>query len=122
MSVAPRPSDGASRFMADLANEGHEPVLDGAVIRYAVVPLGGRFAGEKVETGISVSEVQSWPMVPPHWIHLRDEIQFSATNSDTTDCGPGWRRHSRDTGPWSLDRPAILVWIAHVRGVTGQAL
>lgn len=108
--------------MADLAEGGHEPTRHGDVIRYFVVPLTGRFAGKTIETGISVSEIQSWPTVPPHWIHLAEDVQFAATNTDTTDCPPGWRRHSRDTGPWTMDRNPILVWIAHVRGVIGQAI
>lgn len=122
MSVAPMPSDGVSRFTADLDEEGHAPSRHGDVIRYVVVPVTGRFAGQRVESGISVSELQGWPAVPPHWIHLRNEVEFAATNADTTDCAPGWRRHSRDTGNWTMDRKPILVWIAHVRGVLGQAV
>ena len=122
MTAVPIPFDGVGRFVADLAEEGHEPSRHGEVIRYFVVPLAGGFAGQKVETGISVSEIHAWPTVPPHWIHLFGEVQFAATNSDTTDCPPGWLRHSRDSGPWTMDRPPVLVWIAHVRGVIGQAI
>lgn len=121
MTSPTEPSDGVSRFMADLVEGGHEPALQGAVIRYFVTPVEGRFAGSRVETGISVSEIQAWPVVPPHWIHLPEGVQFTATNTDTTDCPPGWRRHSRDTGVWAPDRRPILTWVAHVRGVLGQA-
>lgn len=115
------PTDGVARFLADLDEEGHRPARCGNAITYVVVPVAGRFAGTEVATGVSVSEVQSWPMVPPHWIHLPDEITFTHTHTDTTDCAPGWRRHSRDSGPWLLTRKPIHLWLAHVRGVLGQA-
>ena len=121
MSTGPSSTDGAARFLADLEKEGLRPVRRGDTITYVMVPAAGRFAGTEVATGVSVSEVQSWPMVPPHWIHLPDEVTFTHTNSDTTDCAPGWRRHSRDSGPWNLTRKPIHIWLAHVRGVLGQA-
>lgn len=121
MSTGPSPTDGVERFIADLEEEGLRPTRCGNAITYVVVPAAGRFAGTEVATGVSVSEVQSWPMVPPHWIHLPDEITFVHTNTDTTDCAPGWRRHSRDSGPWNLTRKPIHIWLAHVRGVLGQA-
>lgn len=121
MSTGPSPTDGAACFLADLEEEGLRPVRCGNTITYVVVPAAGRFAGTEVATGVSVSEVQSWPMVPPHWIHLPDEVTFTHTNTDTTDCAPGWRRHSRDSGPWNLTRKPIHIWLAHVRGVLGQA-
>lgn len=121
MTSLPELSDGVSRFMADLVEEGHEPAHHGAVIRYIVIPVQGPFAGRGIETGVSVSEIHGWPTVPPHWIHLPDEVQFASTNTDTTDCPPGWRRHSRDTGLWTMNRKPILVWLAHLRGVLGEA-
>ncbi|MBC2586915.1 hypothetical protein [Rhodococcus aetherivorans] len=120
-SVVP-PADGVARFIADLADEGHEPARCGDVVRYRVIPASGRYAGVQLETGVSVCELQGWPTVPPHWIHLPDEVGFAHTNVDVQNCLPGWQRHSRDTGPWRMDRKPILVWIAHVRGVLGQAI
>ena len=34
----------------------------------------------------------------------------------------GWRRHSRDTGPWDMSRKPIHLWISHVRCVLGQVI
>jgi hypothetical protein len=121
MCAGPSPADGVERFLADLEEEGLRPARCGNAITYVVVPAAGRLAGTEVATGVSVSEVQSWPMVPPHWIHLPDEVTFAHTNTDTTDCAPGWRRHSRDSGPWNLTRKPIHIWLAHIRGVLGQA-
>lgn len=122
MSAGPSLTDGVSRFIADLEDEGHSPTRRGDTVKYVVVPAAGRYAGREVETGVSTAELQGWPAVPPHWIHLRDEVDFAQTNTDVQDCEPGWRRHSRDTGPWAMDRKPILTWISHIRGVLGQAL
>jgi hypothetical protein len=122
MAVAPIPLDGVERFVADLEEEGHEPTVCADVVRYSVVPVAGVRAGLKILTGVSTSELQGWPMAPPHWIHLENDINFTQTNVDITGCIEGWRRHSRDTGQWDMSRKPIHVWIAHVRGVLGQAI
>jgi hypothetical protein len=122
MADEPSPTDGVTRFIADLDEEGHKPVRCGDSVRYTVVPAAGRHAGAEVRTGVSVSELQGWPTVPPHWIHLPDDVTFAQTNTDTQDCEPGWRRHSRDTGAWNMTRKPILIWISHVRGMLGQAV
>lgn len=121
MSAGPSPAAGVSRFIADLADEGLQPTRRGDAVRYTIVPAAGRYAGQPVETGVSVSELQGWPMVPPHWIHLPDDVTFANTNTDTTDCEPGWRRHSREAGPWDMTRKPILTWVSHVRGMLGEA-
>ncbi|TWD75078.1 hypothetical protein FB561_6515 [Kribbella amoyensis] len=122
MTGRPSPTDGVTRFIADLDEEGHNPSRYAETVRYTVTCVAGRYAGQEVETGVSISELQGWPSVPPHWIHLRDEVNFPQTNTDSQDCEPGWRRHSRDTGPWTMNRKPILTWISHVRGMLGQAV
>lgn len=122
MIATPIPMDGVARFVADLTEEGHEPAVCGDVVRYHLVPAAGVRAGQKVVTGVSTNELQGWPMTPPHWIHLEDEINFAQTNLDTQDCPSGWRRHSRDTGQWDMTRKPVHLWVAHVRGVLGQAI
>ena len=122
MTSSPTSSSGVSRFIADLEEEGCKPVRAGDVVRYTVVPAAGRFAGQPVLTGVSVSEVQGWPAIPPHWIHLQTEVAFASTNQDSQDCPDGWRRHSRDIGQWTLDRAPILTWLSHVRCVIGRAI
>ncbi|MCO7238192.1 MULTISPECIES: hypothetical protein [unclassified Aeromicrobium] len=115
-------TDGADGFVADLHREGLRPERDGDVVYYDLVPVAGAFAGQTVRTGVTVAELAGWPAAPPHWVHLKDDVEFAATNADGQYCPPGWRRHSRDTGQWDTDRPAIHVWLAHVRGVLGEAL
>jgi hypothetical protein len=108
--------------MADLEEEGCKPVRRGDVVRYNVVPAVGLFAGQCLLTGVSVSELQGWPAIPPHWIHLKSEVTFASTNHDSQDCPEGWRRHSRDIGQWVMDREPILTWLSHVHCVIGQAI
>lgn len=122
MAVAPIPMDGVARFIADLAEEGLEPTVRGGVVTHYVVPATGARAGQKIITGVSMSELQGWPMAPPHWVHLEDHITFAQTNADTQECLEGWRRHSRDTGVWDMSRKPIHLWIGHVRCVLGQVI
>lgn len=122
MTGGPTPADGVSRFIADLQEEGCSPVRCGEVVRYDVVPAAGRFGGQSVLTGVSVSELQGWPVIPPHWIHLQAKLTFTSTNHDSQDCPEGWQRHSRDSGPWVMDRAPILTWLSHIRCVIGQAI
>jgi hypothetical protein len=84
--------------------------------------VGGVLNGQIVTTGVSVSEVQSWPMVPPHWIHLPASIAFETTNMDETDCPPGWKRHSRDFSYTVMSMPPALAWLRHVRGFISVAI
>ena len=122
MTVGPTPADGVARFVTDLEEEGHKLVRCGDVVKYYLVPAAGAFAGKEVLSGVSIGELQGWPSVPPHWIHLPIEVHFVSTNSDTQDCPDGWQRHSRDVGPWVMDRKPILTWVSHVRCVIGQAI
>ncbi len=40
-----------------------------------------RFAGECVESAVAIDELARWPLVPPHWIYLHDDVSFAATSS-----------------------------------------
>lgn len=109
---------GATRqFVADMTAAGAPARLVGQQILFDVEAVAGPLRGQVISTGVSVSEVQSWPMVPPHWIHLPDTIEFAETNTDTTDCPPGWRRHSRDFSLSFMSIPPARAWLQHVRGV-----
>ncbi|BBX95622.1 hypothetical protein [Mycobacterium lacus] len=112
---------GPDRFLADLACGGVPARREGPAIIYVVVPATGALAGVKIDTAVSVSELQSWPTTVPHWLHFREAIAFAHTNTDTNDCLPGWRRHSRDIGQWDTSAPPVRAWLAHVRGVLSTA-
>lgn len=114
-------ADGPEGFLADLELEGLSPESRDGVMLYLVVPVTGPFAGQAISTGVSLDELQGWPAVPPHWIHLSKEVQFASTNIDQQGVLEGWQRHSRDIGQWDMSRRPILNWISHVRGVLGHA-
>jgi hypothetical protein len=110
------------QFINDMNSVGAAARADGPRILYDVVAVGGALNGQTVTTGVSVSEVQSWPMVPPHWIHLPDSVTFPETNMDDTDCQPGWKRHSRDFSYTDMSMPPALAWLRHVRGFVSIAI
>lgn len=122
MSDMLEPTGATQQFIDDMTAAGAPARVDGPRILYDVVAVGGALRGQVVTTGVSVSEVQSWPMVPPHWIHLPDSITFSATNMDDTDCQTGWKRHSRDFNYTDMSMPPALAWLRHVRGFVSIAI
>jgi hypothetical protein len=109
-------------FISDLASHGVRAEIEGPAVVYSVEAVSGGLAGQVVPTAVSLSELTSWPAVPPHWVHFPDSVQFGATNADSNDCLPGWKRHSRDIGTWAPDRPPITRWLAHVRGIVTGAI
>lgn len=115
------PTTPTERFVADMTAEGAPARVAGNQLLFDVRVPSGALAGHTVETGVSVSEVQGWPLSPPHWVHLPESVVIEPTNSDTTDCPPGWRRHSRDLGPVDLSVPLARTWLRHVRGVLAIA-
>lgn len=121
MSDAPGPTAATEQFISDLTAAGAPARIDGERILYEVLAVGGALNGQTVTTGVSVSEVQSWPMVPPHWMHLCDSVAFETTNADDTDCPPGWKRHSREFSFTDTSMPPALAWLRHVRGFISNA-
>lgn len=122
MTDSPALSPAAQQFMDDMAAKGAPARQDGPRILYDVIAVDGMLAGETVVTGVSISEVQSWPVVPPHWVHLPAFLTFAETNMDQTDCPPGWNRHSRDFSHIDMAVPPALAWLRHVRGLLSIAI
>ncbi|OFV78581.1 hypothetical protein [Rhodococcus erythropolis] len=110
------------RFIDDMTAVGAPARLDGPRILYEVKAVAGALAGQTVTTGVSISEVQSWPLAPPHWIHLPESVTFTQTNLDDTDCPPGWKRHSREYNYTDMSVPPALAWLRHVRGLISIAI
>ncbi|WP_156401752.1 hypothetical protein [Agromyces sp. Soil535] len=109
-------TEAVHQFITDMTAAGASARADGPRILYDVTAVGGALAGQVVTTGVSVSEVLSWPAVPPHWIHLPASVEFDQTNMDDTDCPPGWKRHSREYNYTDMSMPPALAWLRHVRG------
>lgn len=122
MSELPPHGTPARRFADDMAAVGAPVRAETGRLMYDVIAVGGALAGQTVSAGVSLAEVQNWPQAPPHWVHLPDAVAFEATNSDTTDCPPGWRRHSREFAFTDMSIPPALAWLRHVRGLLSLAV
>lgn len=122
MSEAPDLSEASQQFIADMTDAGAPARADGPRVLYDVVAFGGALAGQTITTGVSISELQSWPAVPPHWIHLPAAVQFAQTNMDDTDCAPGYKRHSREYNYTDTSIHPARAWLSHVRGFISIAI
>ncbi|MEV7038363.1 hypothetical protein [Amycolatopsis sp. NPDC051061] len=115
------PAVGVDAFIAGLGRCGVEAAREGGVVTFSVeaVTRSGR---KVVRTGVAAAELQAWPGVPPHWVHLPVGIQLTRTNADATETLPGWTRHSRDIQNWGNATEPAQAWLAHVRSVLQEAL
>ena len=78
-------------FIAGLAAYGAGPTSLGRYVVYKVEVVEGRYAGQLVETGVATDELARWPLVPPHWIYLRNAVVFAATKHTAVRHGRlGW--------------------------------
>jgi hypothetical protein len=112
----------ARRFADDLIAAGAPVRAEPGRLMYEILAVSGALAGQMVTTGVSVAEVQNWPQVPPHWVHLPDAVVFEATNTDTTDCPRGWLRHSREFAFTDMSVSPAMAWLRHVRGLLSLAI
>lgn len=112
--------EGPDGFTAGLAAHEAAPTILAQNIVYSVEIVEGRFAGHAVQTAVAVAELTRWPLVPPHWIYLPDTVTFPSTNTQPS-AMPGWIGHSRTIAGWGNDLDPIIGWVAHVRGVVGEA-
>lgn len=115
-------SEAVQQFIADMTAAGAPARPDGPRILYDIVVVGGAHAGQTITTGVSISEVQSWPAVPPHWIHLPTYVRFAETNVDDIDCAPGYKRHSREYNYTDTSIHPARAWLSHVRGFISIAI
>lgn len=112
---------GLEGFIAGLRRCGLEPVVEADVVTFDIEPVQGAHAGWSLATGASVEEVVSWPAVPPHWVHFPSEVTFSHSNTQPSS-RPGFTKHSRQISRWGNAAEPAQAWLAHVRGVAGEAV
>lgn len=113
--------DAAEAFIISLARLGLQPRREGQLVVYSLEPVDGARAGVPVETGVETAELARWPLVPPHWIHLPEDVVLSKTNSRAS-TKPGWTGHSRQIRDWNVGPGAGAAWAAHVRGVLSDVV
>ena len=111
---------GVSSFIEGLRECGLEPSIQGGVVTFAVEPAEGALAGRSVKAGVDTNELGAWPAVPPHWIHLPNEVHFARTNSQPSELS-GWTKHSRGTTGWGDAAHPAQAYLAHIRSVVGEA-
>lgn len=115
-----RSETGVNGFIDGLRRLGIEARQESGLIIFSVTASDGAHAGNAVETGVSSGELRRWPHVPPHWVHLPQGVRLAQTNSRDSSVA-GWLRHSRNIKGWGDASEPAQAWVAHVRGVLGEA-
>jgi hypothetical protein len=112
---------GLDGFVAALRRYGLEPLIEADVVTFEIEPINGAHAGRPLATGVSVEELVSWPAVPPHWVHFPCEVTFSHSNTQPSSRA-GLTKHSRQISRWGNAAEPVHAWLAHARGVAGEAV
>jgi hypothetical protein len=115
------PDAGLEGFLTSLRRCGLDPVVEAGVASFTVEPASGARAATLVETGVGLEELSTWPAVPPHWVHFPNAVGFARSNTQPSS-RPGWTKHSRQIVHWGNAREPAQAWLAHVRGVAGEAI
>lgn len=111
---------GEAGLLAGLQRSVCAPRQQDGVIVFSVTPIAGRYAGQSIETGVSIDEVAAWPSVPPHWVHLPGSVVFERSNTRPSPIA-SWQKHSRSISNWGNARDPVQAWIAHIRAVLEEA-
>lgn len=111
----------ADEFIEGLRRLGFEPAVDSQLVIYEIEPVEGARAGKPVRTAVAVDDLVRWPQMPPHWIHLPNDVKLWRTNTRPS-VRQGWTMHSRKTGTWGHDRNPVSAWVSHVRGILGEVI
>ena len=105
-------------FVESMAKLGLLPAVEADLIIYKITPAAGARSGSVVEVGTAVDELDGWPQIPPHWIHLPADVRFANTNSENS-TKVGWLRHSRNSSGWGDAHPEVC-WTAHLQAVLSE--
>jgi hypothetical protein len=111
---------GVEGFIEGLSRCGVSSQQRDGFVFYAVEAVDGGRAGVATETAVEAAELERWPLVPPHWIHLPGNVVFGSTNSRPSPID-AWIQHSRQIAAWGQDSEPAQGWLAHVRAVIGEA-
>jgi hypothetical protein len=120
MTAAAAATVGVEAFIAGLRACGTDAAVDSGVVVFTVA-AAARSGPLTTLTGVAVTELEAWPAVPPHWVHLPATVQFASTNANPTGTLSGWVRHSRDIKGWGDAEEPAQAWMAHLRRVLRDA-
>lgn len=115
------PRHGIDAFIADLADWGAEARVVGAWVVFPVRAPGGAREGEMLESAVAVNELQSWPLIPPHWVHFPSSVILPQVHTDQSDTQTGWTRHSRQIERWEQVTEPGRAWLGHARATLAGA-
>jgi hypothetical protein len=97
-----------------LVAETHGPI----VVVKVHVPVGP-FAGSSVPTG--THPPPDFPRVPPHWLHLLENVTLPGGGKNASELGAGWAKWSRPHKRWHGGESAASQWLAQVRALLSVA-
>lgn len=109
-------ADAVQAFVDAAAQLELSPTEDSELIVCHFIPAVGDLAGTSVQVGVAVDELQSWPQVPPYWVHLPGDISFAENGAIRESPKEGWRRHSRQISNWG-NAPPAADWSSHIHAV-----
>lgn len=115
-----RGETGQRGFLTGLRRCGCDAKERNGVVVFSVVPVGGGYAGQSIETGVRVDDLAGWPSAPPHWVHLPGAVSIGRTNKKPSPI-PGWLMHSRKIAGWGDAEEPAQAWLAHVRAVLEES-
>jgi hypothetical protein len=115
-----QPSRGLEGLLAGLESRGARPRVDQGVVQFTLFAAAGAFAGTELLSGIGIDEVDGWPLIPPHWVHLPGAVHILITNTQPSSV-PGWLKHSRNIAGWGDGAEPTQAWLAHVRSVLRES-
>lgn len=119
MTATPVTATGMAGFMAGLASQGIAAQQNGGLVVYTVEPLVGMYAGKAVQTAVAVSELEGWPLTPPHFVHLPNEVKLDGPQASDV---AGWSKYSRPhRGRLDASAHPTRDWVAHIRELLGRA-
>ena len=113
-------TEGVGKFIAGLRVCGTDAAVDSGIVVFTVV-AAARSGPLATLTGVAAAELETWPAVPPHWVHLPAAVQFTSTNINLQETLPGWVRHSRQINGWGDAEEPAQAWLAHLRRVLQDA-
>lgn len=104
---------GIERFVAGLAELGlaHEQRGNLVLVTLDVEPPD-RPGPHQVGT----DPPNDFPNVPPHWLHLRRDLNLPQGGGRDSELGPGWRKWSRKHPKW-VAGAGVRQWVAHARSL-----
>ena len=110
---------GPEEFVELISARGCKAELRGGLVVVQLVPPLGPLAGQTVDVGTDVPG--DFPRVPPHWVHLAENVSLPGGKPKASELGAGWLKWSRQHPEWRADHEPGSQWLAHIRSLLRDA-